>query len=157
MAAGLKRDPIVILRINGEDLSEFVESPRYEPEAVAIFSQAVGGPTNTNDATLRQCLLAAVGELTIDHGMPPASDPWVIFLKTAVEFVLRARALIFGWARSFIGYIGCIICCRSWRTSWSPRSKSCLLVLPSSSTSTSLFPPRKPFSRNSGDFWAPSP
>jgi hypothetical protein len=76
MAAGLKRDPIVILRINGEDLSEFVESPRYEPEALAIFSQAVGP---SNDATLRQCLLAAVGELTIDHGMPPASDPWVTF------------------------------------------------------------------------------
>jgi hypothetical protein len=74
MAAGLKRDPIVILRINGEDLNEFVESPRYEPEAMAIFSQ-VG---STNNATLRQCLLASLGQLTVDHGMPPASDSWVI-------------------------------------------------------------------------------
>lgn len=84
MAAGLKRDPIVILRINGEDLSEFVESARYEPEAVAIFSQAVGP---SNDATLRQCLLAAVGELTIDHGMPPVSDPWV--MENVVEPALQ--------------------------------------------------------------------
>jgi len=82
MAAGLKRDPIVILRINGEDLNEFVESPRYEPEAMAIFSQVgVGvGVGSDNNATpkLRQCLLAALGQLTVDHGMPPASDSWVI-------------------------------------------------------------------------------
>ncbi|XP_062200928.1 uncharacterized protein LOC133903530 [Phragmites australis] len=74
MAAGLKRDPIVILRINGEDLNEFVESPRYEPEAVAIFSQLESG----NNASLRQCLLAALRQLTVDHGMPPASDSWVM-------------------------------------------------------------------------------
>ncbi|KAL6615375.1 hypothetical protein ACP70R_037645 [Stipagrostis hirtigluma subsp. patula] len=73
MAAGLKRDPIVILRINGEDLNEFVESPRYETEAVAISSQMEFG-----NASLRQCLLAALRQLTVDHGMPPASDSWVI-------------------------------------------------------------------------------
>ncbi|TVU31227.1 hypothetical protein EJB05_22906, partial [Eragrostis curvula] len=70
MAAGLKRDPIVILRINGADLNEFLESPRYEPEAVALFSQLESG----NNASLRQCLLAQ--QLTVDHGMPPASDSW---------------------------------------------------------------------------------
>jgi len=60
MAAGLKRDPIVILRINGEDLNEFVDSPRYEPEAAAIFSQLKSG----DNASLRQCLLAALQQLT---------------------------------------------------------------------------------------------
>ncbi|OEL20826.1 hypothetical protein BAE44_0018155 [Dichanthelium oligosanthes] len=74
MAAGLKRDPIVILRINGEDLNEFVDSPRYEPEAVAIFSQVDSG----NNTSLRQFLLAALRQLTVDHGMPPASDSWVV-------------------------------------------------------------------------------
>jgi hypothetical protein len=74
MAAGLQRDPIVILRINGEDLSEFLESPRYEPEAVALFSQVEAG----NNASLHQCLLPALQHLTVDHGMPPASDSWVI-------------------------------------------------------------------------------
>ena len=73
MAAGLKRDPIVILRINGEDLNEFVDSPRYEPEASAIFSQVNSG----DNTSLRQCLLAALRQLTVDHGMPPASDFWV--------------------------------------------------------------------------------
>ncbi|KAG0547099.1 hypothetical protein BDA96_01G050300 [Sorghum bicolor] len=91
MAAGLKRDPIVILRINGEDLNEFVESPRYEPEAMAIFSQVgVGvGVGSDNNATpkLRQCLLAALGQLTVDHGMPPASDSWV--MENVVEPALQ--------------------------------------------------------------------
>lgn len=73
MAAGLKRDPIVILRIDGEDLREFVDSARYEPEAAAIFSQI-----GSEDASLRQCLLAALQQLSVDHGMPPASDPWVV-------------------------------------------------------------------------------
>jgi hypothetical protein len=73
MAAGLKRDPIVILRINGEDLNEFVDSSRYEPEAAAIFSQVNSG----GNVSLRQCLLAALLKLTVDHGMPPASDSWV--------------------------------------------------------------------------------
>ena len=72
MAAGLKRDPIMILRMNGEDLNEFVESPGYEMEAVAIFSQIQSG-----NASVRQCLLAALQQLTVDHGMPPASDSLV--------------------------------------------------------------------------------
>ena len=85
MAAGLKRDPIVILRINGEDLNEFVESRRYEPEAMAIFSQ-VGYADN---ATLRQCLLAVLGQLTVDHGMPPASDSWVIQRLHCTQYLPR--------------------------------------------------------------------
>ncbi|KAJ0632642.1 putative EF-hand domain-containing protein [Helianthus annuus] len=39
MAAGLKRDPIVILRIDGEDLLEFIDSPGFEPEMSSIFSE----------------------------------------------------------------------------------------------------------------------
>ncbi|KAL5217320.1 hypothetical protein ABZP36_018004 [Zizania latifolia] len=73
MAAGLKRDPIVILRIDGEDLRDFVESPRYEPEAAAIFSKI-----GSEDMSLRKCLLAALQLLNVDNGMPPASDPWVV-------------------------------------------------------------------------------
>ncbi|TVU17557.1 hypothetical protein EJB05_07335 [Eragrostis curvula] len=71
MAAGLKRDPIVILRMDGEDLKEFVGSGRYEPEAAAIFSRVA-----SEGVSLRQCLLAALEQLTHD-GVPPASDAWV--------------------------------------------------------------------------------
>ncbi|OAY79366.1 uncharacterized protein LOC109713957 [Ananas comosus] len=73
MAAGLKRDPIVILRIDGEDLKEFVESPRFEPEAIAVFSQL-----ESENAPLRECLKRALQQLTVEHGMPPASDPLVV-------------------------------------------------------------------------------
>ncbi|KAL6645917.1 hypothetical protein ACP70R_017525 [Stipagrostis hirtigluma subsp. patula] len=75
MAAGLKRDPIVILRIDGEDLRDLVGGSRYEPEAAAIFSRVA---TASEDVALRQCLLAALQQLTVDHGMPPASDTWVL-------------------------------------------------------------------------------
>ncbi|KAF7054644.1 hypothetical protein CFC21_062285 [Triticum aestivum] len=82
MAAGLKKDPIVILRIDGEDLRDFVSSPRYEPAVAAIFSQV-----GSEDAPLRQCLLAAVQQLGVDHGMPPAADPWVV--ENVVEPALQ--------------------------------------------------------------------
>ncbi|XP_051185651.1 uncharacterized protein [Lolium perenne] len=73
MAAGLQRDPIVILRMNGEDLNEFIDSSTYETEAVAIFSQVQSG-----NASLRQCLAAALRQLTVDQGMPPVSDSLVV-------------------------------------------------------------------------------
>lgn len=82
MAAGLKRDPIVILRMDGDDLRDFVASGRYEPGAAAIFSQVA-----SEDASLRQCLLAALQQLTVDHGVPPASDTWV--LENIVEPALQ--------------------------------------------------------------------
>ncbi|KAF8718897.1 hypothetical protein HU200_025213 [Digitaria exilis] len=72
MAAGLKRDPLVILRMDGEDLRDFVASSRYEPSAAAISSLVV-----SEGSPLRQCLLAALQQLTVDHGVPPASDTWV--------------------------------------------------------------------------------
>ncbi|KQJ96356.1 uncharacterized LOC100839725 [Brachypodium distachyon] len=73
MAAGLQRDPIVILRMNGEDLTEFIESTTYEPEAVAIFSQI-----ESRNASVRQSLSAALRQLTVDHGIPPPSDSLVV-------------------------------------------------------------------------------
>ncbi|KAL0412424.1 UNVERIFIED_CONTAM: hypothetical protein Sradi_1444100 [Sesamum radiatum] len=73
MAAGLKRDPVVILRIDGEDLHEFVESLTFEPEMLSIFSE-IGLP----DGTLKDYIIKAFEKLTVDHGMPPATDPWVM-------------------------------------------------------------------------------
>ncbi|MED6195874.1 hypothetical protein PIB30_042052 [Stylosanthes scabra] len=72
MAAGLKRDPIVILRIDGEDLLEFVNGPSYEAEMASIFSQ-IGSPQKS----LRHHIVEALTKLTVDQGMPPASDSWV--------------------------------------------------------------------------------
>ncbi|RYR22455.1 hypothetical protein Ahy_B03g067739 isoform C [Arachis hypogaea] len=43
MAAGLKRDSIVILCFDGEALLEFVNGPSYEAEMASIFSQ-IGSP-----------------------------------------------------------------------------------------------------------------
>lgn len=75
MAAGLKRDPIVILRMDGEDLSEFIHSPGYEAEIVSIYFSALSG---CEEASLRDCIAKALQSLSVDHGMPPPNDPWVI-------------------------------------------------------------------------------
>lgn len=83
MAAGLKRDPIVILRIDGEDLLEFTESPRFEAEAIAIFSEI-----KSADGSLQHYLTKALEQLTVDHGMPPPSHPWV--LSNIVEPALQS-------------------------------------------------------------------
>ncbi|XP_068639279.1 uncharacterized protein [Aristolochia californica] len=71
MAAGLKRDPIVILRIDGQELSESADSARFQAEAVVIFSHI-----ESADRSLRDCIITALGQLTVDHGMPPP-DSWV--------------------------------------------------------------------------------
>lgn len=83
MAAGLKRDPIVILRMDGEDLSEFISSPGYESEIVSVFSEF-----DSSDASLRDSILKALQSLSVDHGMPPANDPWV--MSNIVEPVLES-------------------------------------------------------------------
>lgn len=75
MAAGLKRDPVVILRIEGEDLLEFIDGPSYDAEMVSIFSQL---GCSEEDASLRDCIVKAFGKLTVDQGMPPCSDSWVM-------------------------------------------------------------------------------
>ncbi|XP_038886820.1 uncharacterized protein LOC120077051 isoform X2 [Benincasa hispida] len=83
MAAGLKRDPIVILRIDGEDLLEFINSPAYEPEMVATFSQI-----NLPEGSLHDYIFKAFENLTVEQGMPPPSDPWVMsdIVEPALEF-----------------------------------------------------------------------
>ncbi|KAA8546060.1 hypothetical protein F0562_020489 [Nyssa sinensis] len=73
MAASLMRDPIVILRIDGEDLLEFIKSPSLEPEMVSIYSKL-----ELPDGSLQDYIIKAFEELTVDQGMPPASDPWVM-------------------------------------------------------------------------------
>ncbi|WOL04329.1 hypothetical protein Cni_G13050 [Canna indica] len=91
MAAGLKRDPIVILRIDGEDLKEFVESVRFEPEAISMFSKLQESDNNNaSSSSLRKCLTTALHQLTVEHGMPPASDSWV--LNNIVEPSLRSMS-----------------------------------------------------------------
>lgn len=75
MAAGLKRDPIVILRMDGEDLSEFIHSPGYEAEIVSVYFSAVSG---CEEASLSDCIVKALQSLSVDHGMPPSNDPWVM-------------------------------------------------------------------------------
>ncbi|KAJ0229976.1 Uncharacterized protein HA466_0312020 [Hirschfeldia incana] len=75
MAAGLKRDPIVILRMDGEDLSEFIHSPGYEAEIVSVYFSALSG---CEEASLRDCIVKALQSLSVDHGMPPSNDPWVM-------------------------------------------------------------------------------
>lgn len=73
MAAGLKRDPIVILRIDGEDLLEYVNGPTYEAEMSSIFSQI-----ESPDGSLREHIMEALAKLTVEQGIPPTSDSWVI-------------------------------------------------------------------------------
>ncbi|CAA0827694.1 Calcium-binding EF-hand family protein [Striga hermonthica] len=82
MAAGLKRDPVVILRIDGEDLREFVESSSFEPEMLSVFSEI-----ESSHGSLRDCVVKAFEKLTVDQGMPPATDPWVTsnILEPAME------------------------------------------------------------------------
>ncbi|KAI3446197.1 hypothetical protein Pfo_002862 [Paulownia fortunei] len=82
MAADLKRDPVVILRIDGEDLHEFVKSPTFEPEMISIFSEI-----ELPDGSLKDYIIKAFEKLTVDHGMPPAADPWVVsnILESALE------------------------------------------------------------------------
>ncbi|KAK1262012.1 hypothetical protein QJS04_geneDACA001112 [Acorus gramineus] len=85
MAAGLDRDPILILRIDGEDLKEFVNWTCFEPEVVAIFSRM-----ESSGLSLQECIIKALEQLTVDHGMPPSNDSWV--LNNIVEPVLQSLA-----------------------------------------------------------------
>ncbi|XP_061343705.1 uncharacterized protein LOC133289725 isoform X2 [Gastrolobium bilobum] len=77
MAAGLKRDPIVILRIDGEDLLEFVNGPSYESEMASIFS-LIESPDH---GSLHDHIIEALGKLSVDQGIPPTSDSWETFLE----------------------------------------------------------------------------
>ncbi|XP_059647528.1 uncharacterized protein LOC132293892 isoform X2 [Cornus florida] len=81
MAAGLKRDPVVILRIDGEDLLEFIRSPSFEIEMASLFSEL-----DLPDGSLQYYIIKALEKLTVEQGMPPASDSWV--MNNIVEPVL---------------------------------------------------------------------
>ncbi|RVW36664.1 hypothetical protein CK203_104647 [Vitis vinifera] len=85
MAAGLKRDPIVILRIDGEDLREFINSPSFEPEMISIFSQF-----DLPEGSLRDYITKALQQLTVEQGMPPSTDSWV--MSNIVEPALQTVA-----------------------------------------------------------------
>ncbi|KAK1325908.1 hypothetical protein QJS10_CPA01g02359 [Acorus calamus] len=85
MAAGLNRDPIVILRIDGEDLREFVDGSSFEMEAISIFSRM-----ESSGMSLRHCIIKALEQLTVEHGIPPSNDSWV--LNNIVEPTLQSVA-----------------------------------------------------------------
>lgn len=73
MAAGLKRDPIVILRMDGEDLREFINSQSFEPEMISIFSKL-----DLPEGSLSDYITKGLQQLTVEQGMPPSTDSWVI-------------------------------------------------------------------------------
>ena len=86
MAAGLKRDPIVILRMDGEDLNEFLNGPSYEAEMASVYSQI-----ESPDGSLRDHLNEALGKLTVDQGIPPTSDSWVFYSTQLVFNALHIK------------------------------------------------------------------
>lgn len=71
MASGTEHEPVVILRIDGEELQEFLAAPLLESVATSLYSE-IG---NVKD--IHECTVKALNKLTVDHGMPPTSDPWV--------------------------------------------------------------------------------
>ncbi|XP_059654030.1 uncharacterized protein LOC132300808 [Cornus florida] len=83
MAAGLKRDPIMILRMDGEDLLEFTKSPNFESEMLSIFTEI-----ELPEGALRDYIFKAFENLSVDQGMPPASDYWV--MNNMVEPALQS-------------------------------------------------------------------
>lgn len=86
MAAGFKKDDIIILRIDGEDLKEFGESPQFEPEMISIFSGM-----DSSNVSLCRCVSMALERLTVEHGMPPSSDTWVF--NNIIEPALQSLSL----------------------------------------------------------------
>ncbi|PKU77201.1 uncharacterized protein LOC110107641 isoform X1 [Dendrobium catenatum] len=70
--AELKKIPILILRFDGECLKEFLASTQFDPEMINIFSQI-----EARSSSLRESIMMALEQLTVDHGLPPSSDSWV--------------------------------------------------------------------------------
>ncbi|GAB2291990.1 hypothetical protein Dimus_026238 [Dionaea muscipula] len=77
MAAGLERDHIVILRIDGEDLKDFITSQTFETEMVSLFSQIESSP-DAAALGLGEYITKALEKLGADQGLPPTSDSWVM-------------------------------------------------------------------------------
>lgn len=86
MAAGLKRDPIVILRIDGEELREYISSPSFETDIVLLFSE-----TATPDGTVCDHIVKVLQKLGVDQGLPPISDSWVMsnIVEPALESCIQ--------------------------------------------------------------------
>ncbi|XP_052194001.1 uncharacterized protein LOC127802310 [Diospyros lotus] len=84
MAAGLKCDPVLILRVDGQDLCHFIHSSAFEPEMVSIFSEIEPLP----GGTLKHTIVRAFQKLSLHHIMPPASDSWV--MSNVIEAALRS-------------------------------------------------------------------
>lgn len=103
MAAGLKRDPIVILRIDGEELQEYMSNPVFETDMMLIFSE-----TATPDGTFCDQIVKALQKLGVDQGLPPISDSWVIYYTISVFPLLHLLIIYF---KCIIDHI-CIIFCR---------------------------------------------
>ncbi|KAG4918506.1 hypothetical protein JHK84_055815 [Glycine max] len=56
----------------------------YEDEMVSIFSQI-----KSPDRSLHDHIIEALGKLTVEQGIPPTSDPWV--LSNIVEPALLSQ------------------------------------------------------------------
>ncbi|RZC44827.1 hypothetical protein C5167_037775 [Papaver somniferum] len=72
--------PILILRMDGEDLLDFIKDPSYESKMMTIFSNiSIRRQFNGNeDLSVKDYFMEAVKQLTVDHGMPPSSDAFVM-------------------------------------------------------------------------------
>ena len=92
MAAGLKRDPIVILRIDGEDLLEFVTGPTFEPEMISIFYEIESAYSGLS---LKESIVKGLEKLSVEQGMPPSIDPWVITEFAFFDIVSCVQAQFF--------------------------------------------------------------
>ncbi|KAI3855463.1 hypothetical protein MKX03_025421 [Papaver bracteatum] len=66
--------PILILRMDGEDLLDFIKDPSYESEMMTIFT-SIGIHEKLD---VKDYFMEAVKQLTVDHGMPPSSDAFVM-------------------------------------------------------------------------------
>jgi len=69
VADGLKRDPVSLITIDGGLLHNYARSPALEFDALATFTEADNS---------KPSLEKALGNLTVEQGMPPSSDPWVM-------------------------------------------------------------------------------
>ncbi|KAF3614238.1 hypothetical protein FXO38_35789 [Capsicum annuum] len=83
MVAGLKRDPILLLCMDGEDLLEFIKSPTFELEMLSLYFEL-----ELPDRSLKDYIIKTFEKLTIDQGKPPASDSWV--MSNVVEPVVES-------------------------------------------------------------------
>ncbi|KAM0945513.1 hypothetical protein DsansV1_C10g0103511 [Dioscorea sansibarensis] len=88
MASGLKKDDVVILRLDGEELKEFSQSPSFDSQMLSIFTEM---KCNNSTESLNNCILMALEKLTVDHGMPPVSDSWVY--SNVVEPALQSVSM----------------------------------------------------------------